>query len=131
MSVFDFVIDQQEYGRSLLPEIADKNLRDILSSLYEVYDGDSFSSCVDKYADLVSDYGYINIYIAKFRDKDDICKSLIKQYFLYSVYTEFQQFKNGMNTIGNFGNQVWNNRKFFEIVLSTKRDSITWISRAA
>ena len=68
------------------------------------------------------------IYMEKFCDKDKIIDCLLKQSFVFGVYAEIQQFRDGMNMIGGFGNTAFENCQLFDAVLSNKEEKLTFAS---
>ena len=124
-NIHEFVEGRKVDEKVICDEIDDEKLKEILVNLDKVQE-EAFNSFLDTYADCICSYGYVNIYMAKYGDKADICNSLLHQYFKFSVLAEMQQFKDGMNTIGNFGVSVFRNKSMFDLVLSHKEVEINW-----
>ena len=125
MSIYNF-ISGKTVDDNLHQHIIDEDLKEILAVLNRTSNDESFNEFLDKYSDRICDYGYVNIYITKYGDKLDICNALLKHQFKFSVLAEIQQFKDGMNVIGNFGECIWNNNNVFESILSDKQEDLTW-----
>ena len=123
MEIYKFV--SGEKTNKLHEKIRDEGLKEILSALDKLEDEEGFKAFLDKHADHICDYGYINIYLAKLGDKCDIYYSLLNQFYKYSVLGEMQQFQNGLSFIGKF-DCIWSNKKLFEMVLSNKKKDLTW-----
>lgn len=55
-------------------------------------------------------------------------ESLLKQCFVYGVHTEFTQFFQGLNSIGNLGDIIMGNKALFENILGNQHQRLTKVT---
>ncbi len=73
-------------------ELADSELKEIINALLKCMLPEEFEVVVGKYSDAIAQQGYAQIYIAKLSEREKIIESLLKQYYVYGVSSEIQQF---------------------------------------
>ena len=126
INIYGLISEKMTSEVMVYDDIKDEGLKEILTSLEKVQDEDAFSLFLDTYADRVCSYGYVHVYMTKYGDKSDIINALLRQYFKFSVLAEMQQFKDGMNSIGNFGDIIWSKPNLFEVVLGNRQADLKW-----
>ncbi|CAB4030171.1 G2 M phase-specific E3 ubiquitin- ligase-like [Paramuricea clavata] len=52
-------------------------------------------------------------------------ESLLKQPFVYGVHAEVSQFFNGLNSIGQLGDRILQNKQLFDLTLGNQHPSLT------
>ena len=101
-----------------IANVGDFQLLSVLRAIQESSTERDFSEkVIDLYADYIAQYAYPRIYTTKVAKKEEIVDCLLKQYYVYGVYASIQQFLEGMNEIGNFGDVVLSNQAIFEQLL--------------
>lgn len=110
--------------KCLMETLADQDLKVILNDLDNCLTEPEFLNSVAKHCDAIASYGYSKIYISKFEDKEDIMDSLLKHHYVFSVHAALQQFRDGMNSIGMFGDIVMKNDNVFTAILSNSIDAL-------
>ena len=109
----------------LIANISDKHLKNVLLEFYVIADQKTFDAAVNKYGEFIATCGYARIYMAKLCNKEELINCLIKQHYMFNVHAEIQQFTDGLNCIGNFGNIVMKNKSVFQAVLGDTIEHLT------
>ena len=86
---------------------------------------DAFTLLVDKYGEKIAEFGYPKIYCSNLSNKNEMIESLLKQHFVYGVHTEMSQFVNGLNSVGQLGDMILQNKQLFDIILGNKHQPLT------
>ena len=110
---------------SAVEELPNSELKEIVNALLQCISPEEIEVIVGKYSDAIAQQGYTKIYIAKLSKREEIVACLLKQYYVYGIASEIQQFVSGMNSIGKFGDTVMSNVSLFELLLSNKRPKLT------
>ena len=111
-----------------IESVADPEMKELLQKAAECSTEESFSALVSKHGDKISQYGYPKVYICKLSDRNEMVESLLKQCFLYGVHTEFTQFFQGLNSIGNLGDIIMGNKALFDSILGNQHQRLTKVT---
>lgn len=125
LDLFKLLIDVKADRKVLLDLCLEGELKEIIQDLENCSENE-FEDTIDKHADAIAKYGYTKVYRVKFQEKDEVADCLLKNNFIFSVHAEIQQLKEGMNTIGKFGDLVFGNVSLFSAVLGNKTDNLTY-----
>ena len=116
-----------EYNtQELIKLVKDRKLQELLFNIEKCTSIDEFELFKKNHDDSVANYGYLNIYSASVEKKNDIIDCFLKQHFIFSVYAEIQQFRNGLNSIGKLGDIVLHNKHVFKKLLGDEPDKLTF-----
>lgn len=103
-------------SKHAIQAVGDMDMHDILSELENCTSDKMFNALKESKADVIPNHGFSSIYTCD-RSKETF-STLLKQAFVFSVHAEIDQFKKGLNSIGEFGDIVMNNTGVFNVVLS-------------
>ena len=96
--------------KAAVANINSVQFKEILNALTTVNNqNDLEKRVIGPHGDTIANHGYSNIYPANIDDVDCMLQSLLKKYYVYSVFAEIKQFLEGMNCIGGFGDKVLDN----------------------
>jgi len=101
-----------------IASVSDDKMKGILCALEKCTNDEEFNAFKDSNAEAIADYGYASVYTSNQSMKGEIEHSLLKQSLVFSFHAEIEQFKQGLNSIGQFGDTVMSNDKVFKVVLS-------------
>lgn len=107
-----------------IEDVSDQHLKVLLRDIKNCTSEDDFTAVVDKYGDEISFHGFSRIYLSQLSNKDDILKCLLRQYFVFRVYAEVDQFFCGLNHIAGIGAVVKKHPSLFTAFLSAKVEPI-------
>ena len=107
-----------------IEDVSEQHLKVLLRDIKNCTSEENFTAVVDKYGDEISFHGFSRIYLSKLSNKDDILKCLLRQYFVFRVYAEVDQFFCGLNHIAGIGAMVKKHPSLFLTFLSAKVESI-------
>ena len=123
----DFILhrDFQVDHKVAIESVADHEMKQILVEAVNCSTEETFATLVKKHSDKIAQYGFPKVYVCKLADKEEMVKSLLKQNFVYGVHTEISQFLQGLNSIGNFGNMIMDNKLLFNTILGNEHPRLT------
>ena len=104
--------------------VSNEVLKGIIKEIKGSTSANGFAVLVEKHADAIADFGYSKIYGATIQEKEQIMDSLLKQNYVFSVYAEIQQFFDGLNAIGKFG-ELCKKPGVFAAILGNKSEKLT------
>lgn len=105
---------------SAIEVVSDSRLKVLLDEIQNCFTVQDFDAMVQKHGDDISSYGFSRIYLSKFSDKDDVLKCLLRQYFVFGVQAEINQFFDGLNHLAGLGAMLKKHFCLFQSLLSTK-----------
>ncbi|CAB4021836.1 Hypothetical predicted protein, partial [Paramuricea clavata] len=73
----------------------------------------------------IAESGYPKIYRCNLSNESEMIESLLKQHFVYEVLAEVSQFFNGLNSIGQLGDRILQNKQLFDLTLGNQHPSLT------
>ena len=80
---------------------------------------EDFHALVQKHGDDTLSYGFSRIYLSKLSDKDDVLKCLLRQYFVFGVQAEIDQFFDGLSHVAGLGAMLKKHFCLFQSFLGT------------
>ena len=119
---------QQSYQVNLkkgADAVNDVEMRSMLQQFLNCSSEDAFTSLVDQHGEKVADFGYPKIYCCNLSHKSEMIESLLKQHFVYGVHAEVSQFFNGLNSIGQLGDMILQNKQLFDLILGNQNPPLT------
>ena len=120
---FHLLIEKTYSCDIAITHVLDQQLRIILNDIKKCTSED-FADLVNKHGDHISGYGFSVIYLSKLKDKDDIITGLLRQYFIFRVHAEIEQFFSGLNHAAGVGSLVKSQPQIFASYLSAKVDPL-------
>ena len=103
--------------KDAITTVPEDKMKEILSALEKCTNDEQFDAFKESNADAIADYGYTSVYTSDLTMKGDFEHSLLKQSLVFSFHAEIEQFKQGLNSIGEFGDTVMSNAGVFKVVL--------------
>lgn len=84
---------EKPYSRdAAIAQVSDEQLKDVLRNINNCATEDDFAALVLRHGEEISSHGFSRIFLLKFNDKDDIISGLLRQYFVFRVHAEIEQF---------------------------------------
>ena len=114
---FSVMSNLQANCEGAIAAVKDEELKTVLTDLQSCSSSAEFTALVEKKADVIAGCGYSQIYTSDISSKDEIIHCLLKQAFVFSVHAEIEQFWDGLNSIGKFGEVVRESPELFAAVL--------------
>lgn len=108
--------------------VKDEELKTVLTDLQSCSSSVEFTALVEKKADAIAGCGYSQIYTSDISSKDEIIHCLLKQAFVFSVHAEIEQFWDGLNSIGKFGDILRESPELFAVVLGDSKVKLNSIA---
>ena len=105
--------------------VSDVDVKSMLEEFMNCGSEDAFTLLVDKYGEKIAEFGYPKIYCSNLSNKNEMIESLLKQHFVYGVHAEVSQFLNGLNSIGQLGDMILQNKQLFDLILGNKHQPLT------
>ena len=105
--------------------VSDGDVKSMLEEFMNCGSEDAFTLLVDKYGEKIAEFGYPKIYCSNLSNKNEMIESLLKQHFVYGVHAEMSQFYNGLNSIGQLGDMILQNKQLFDLILGNKHQPLT------
>ena len=94
---FYLLIEKSCSCDTAITHVFDQQLKIVLGDIKKCISEEGFADLVNKHGEQISGYGFSVIYLSKLKDKDDIITALLRQYFLFRVHAEIEQFFSGLN----------------------------------
>lgn len=105
--------------------VNDVEMKMMLQEFMDCSSEETFTSLIKQHGDKIADFGYPKVYQCNLSSKSDMIESLLKQYFVYGVHAEVSQFFNGLNSIGQLGNMILQNKQLFDLILGNQHPCLT------
>ncbi|XP_028409263.1 G2/M phase-specific E3 ubiquitin-protein ligase-like [Dendronephthya gigantea] len=105
--------------------VNDMEMKSMLQDFINCTSEDIFTSLVSQHGDKIAELGYSKIYSCNLSHKNEMIESLLKQHFVYGVNAEVLQFFYGLNSIGQLGDMILQNRGLFDLILGNQHPVLT------